>query len=206
MAQVNIRLSTGHSHVWQFGKRWQESPEGKDIIARFWRNVQKTPDGCWIWSGNVASHGYGRLGVPGRTQIRAHRLSWLIHRGDIPEHLTVCHSCDVPACVNPAHLRLDSQKGNLRESVRKGRKRTWGLQRLDAEQVLAIRAAVAGGALHREVAATFGVSRNHISTIINRKVWAHLDNVSECGTTPVHEAGERGEQTPLLNDARRLVG
>lgn len=84
--------------------------------------------GCWLWEGSVSTTGYGVIGRGGRggTNIFAHRLSWELHRGPIPEgvgpHGTcVLHKCDTPMCVNPAHLFLGSQADNMADLVAKGR-------------------------------------------------------------------------------------
>jgi hypothetical protein len=144
-------------------------------MRRFWSHVNRRTDSeCWLWTGYIATHGYGMFSI-GPCQIRAHRFSWLTSRGDIGKGLTVCHNCDTPACVNPGHLRLDTHAGNIHESVRKGRKQAWGLQKLNAEQVQDIRFRVACGQLQKDVAAVFSISRNHVSTIVHRRSWAHLD-------------------------------
>src|SRR5688572_1063939 len=122
MPQVNIILSIGRSHGWDFGKRWRESARGKDIIAKYWRNVHRGTDSeCWPWTGYVATHGYGQFQASG-IRVRAHRLSWLIHHETVPDGAVICHNCDLTSCVNPYHLRADTQASNMHESVRKGRK------------------------------------------------------------------------------------
>jgi hypothetical protein len=92
---------------------------------RFWRFVQKT-EGCWIWIGtSKTKKGYGMLQKIGGSKghgITAHRLSYQIHKGEIPEGMVVMHSCDNPSCVNPAHLSAGTQSQNIREAIAKGRK------------------------------------------------------------------------------------
>jgi hypothetical protein len=92
---------------------------------RFWRFVEKS-DGCWIWTGkSVNQKGYGQLGgIGGRGggAILAHRLSYQIHKGEIPEGMVVMHSCDNPSCVNPDHLSVGTQSQNILEAIAKGRK------------------------------------------------------------------------------------
>lgn len=91
--------------------------------------------GCWNWTGAPTSHGYGVIAgeingkrhVPKGQQILAHRASWLIHRGEIPDseeaHGTVVmHKCDNRLCVNPDHLVLGTQADNVRDMIAKGRK------------------------------------------------------------------------------------
>lgn len=88
-------------------------------VKRFWSNVTVT-DGCWMWSGTTRNGGYGRLSLY-RLPIAAHRLSWEIHNGSIPDGLCVLHSCDVPGCVNPDHLFLGTIEDNNLDRHSKGR-------------------------------------------------------------------------------------
>ena len=92
------------------------------LEQRFWPKVQKS-DGCWLWTGSKDARGYGRLKNPrtGATPLKAHRVSWEVHFGPIPDELWVLHSCDNPPCVNPAHLFLGTQADNMRDMVQKGR-------------------------------------------------------------------------------------
>jgi len=89
------------------------------ILDRFWINVRKT-DGCWLWTGAHKPSGYGDIWYRNRPQI-AHRVSWQIYHGAIPKELHVLHSCDIPSCVNPAHLFLGTAKDNAADCIRKGR-------------------------------------------------------------------------------------
>ncbi len=84
----------------------------------FWAKVDKS-DGCWLWKGATNEKGYG-IGWDGRRTQKAHRLSYFLTYGYMPE-LCVLHSCDVPACVNPAHLFLGTRADNNRDMHAKGR-------------------------------------------------------------------------------------
>lgn len=94
----------------------------EEIEIRFWEKVDcRGPDECWPWLGCVDRDGYGRLRLNGRP-IGAHRISYALARGGaMPKGLSVLHSCDTPACVNPAHLRAGTQKENMAERDAKGR-------------------------------------------------------------------------------------
>lgn len=92
------------------------------IHLRFWRRVSQSSCGCWIWEGSKDGGGYGMIStVRGHAPAKAHRISWEMRNGPIPEWMVVCHKCDTPACVNPEHLFLGTQKDNVRDCVAKGR-------------------------------------------------------------------------------------
>jgi len=145
---------------------------------------------CLEFTGRIRWGGYGYFGANGRYQY-AHRHAWELLFGPIPKGLLVCHECDNRACVNPGHLYLDTQKGNLADMYARGRGPTgersgpaqWrflytgeanGRAKLTEAQVKEIRAACAAGERQCDVAARYGVGQTAISDIVRRRKWRHV--------------------------------
>lgn len=103
----------------KYGDPLGEAPVPEPWQDRFWRKVVKG-DGCWLWTGHRGSGGYGRFWLNGK-QVLAHRTSWEITNGPIPDGLYACHRCDNPPCVKPAHLFLGTALDNAEDRDRKGR-------------------------------------------------------------------------------------
>lgn len=149
---------------------------------RFWAKVpQKRGDGCWIWTGTLGSDGYGRFGGSAGGDVYAHRFSYLIHKGPIAKGLSVMHSCDRPACCNPAHLSLGTQKDNMADAAAK--KRTTHGERnrsakLTEAQVREIPATYSrpsfGKSNAYELAENYGVSHTAILAVVSRHTWRHV--------------------------------
>ena len=150
------------------------------LKIRFLRHVTPASNGCWLWKGNQAS-GYGRIyaGPDHRYHtLLAHRVAYQEFIGDVPHNVDVLHTCDVPLCVNPAHLFLGTHKENMADMIAKGRQRlnpAKGVDRHDAKltenDVREIRLSTDTQAA---TAAKYGVTRTAISAIRRGKTWKHL--------------------------------
>lgn len=94
------------------------------VADRFWGNVDRgEPDECWLWRGTRSGRrafAYGCLWINAKPRY-AHRLSYELTRGAIPDGLNVLHRCDIPLCVNPAHLFIGTQRDNVHDAIKKGR-------------------------------------------------------------------------------------
>lgn len=97
-------------------------PSTQTPEERFWHHVSKS-DGCWEWTAHRLRRGYGQISITHRDKTSAHRFSWELHFGKIPEGLFVCHKCDNPPCVRPDHLFLGTHQDNVRDRDLKGRAR-----------------------------------------------------------------------------------
>jgi hypothetical protein len=156
---------------------------------KFWAQVGKSaPSGCWLWTGTKNGTGYGWVytgykmnGAKVRSFMKlAHRIAYMLTHGEIPEGKHICHHCDNPPCVNPAHLYAGTQKENTTDAWRRGRRtmnkidnagEKHGMARLDEKTVLEIRAS---SGPQRAIASHFGISQGAVYLIKARKRWAHI--------------------------------
>ncbi len=152
------------------------------IAARFLTKVEKS-DKCWMWRGYVDQLGYGRCGPNLYGSSKAHRSSYLLFKGQIPDGLCVMHTCDVRNCVNPSHLVVGTQEENIADRVRKGRCQKNGGKRgeenhyakLTEKEVKEIRHKHETGATQRSLAIEYSVSPMAVSRLIRRESWAHVE-------------------------------
>jgi HNH endonuclease len=154
---------------------------------KFLAKVSPREDGCWMWTGLVRPDGYGATRFEGREQ-GAHRVAWKMFRGKIGPGSSVCHRCDVRACVNPEHLFLGTPAENAKDMRAKGRDRRGeehGSAKLTLEQVHRIKKMLAEDKMYAsEIAREFGVSETAIRAIKKGKTWKEGTNL------------HRGDQQP----------
>jgi hypothetical protein len=145
-------------------------------IERFWSKVDTAgPAACWLWTGTIW-RGYGCFALHSRC-IMPHRFSFLIHHGALTRGLCVCHRCDTPLCVNPAHVFLGTAAENRADAVAKGRQARGeriNTARLHAEDIPLIRRRYAEGETLHALGAAFGVNFRTIWRIVHRATWTFL--------------------------------
>lgn len=148
-----------------------------DVYTRFITKVAFAGSDCWYWYGASHKLGYGLMSALGES--KAHRVSWKLHYGEIPEGLMVLHKCDVRNCVNPDHLFLGTHKDNMQDMSSKGRGHINHLPgelssrgKLTNLQAQEIREQFAhGDVLQKELARKYSVSPMAISRIIRKETY-----------------------------------
>lgn len=150
----------------------------KPFNVCFWKRVNKS-ETCWNWIGVKDKDGYGTLSIRGKGLKRAHRLSWEIHNGPIPDGMSVLHKCDNPSCVNPEHLFLGTQLDNMRDKTAKGRGiylkgEDAGRTKLTEKQVRQIRRMIEEGKTQRAIAKEFSITHGAVHLIAKRINWSHV--------------------------------
>lgn len=154
----------------------------REPIERFLDFCMPEPNtGCWIWCGarGRADYGWFWIGRNEHKYMAAHRASYTMFKGNIPESLQVCHTCDNHFCVNPDHLFTGTSLDNMRDKMAKGRHKAWkskdcNLTKLTESEVLEIRRLSATGLNNHQIAKLFNTCRPNVSIIVNRKSWKKL--------------------------------
>lgn len=153
----------------------------KTLKERFSSKYVVSEHGCWEWI-TKQSNGYGRIRSAGKgsPQILAHRASWLIFKGEIPQNQVVMHKCDNPSCVNPEHLDVGSQEKNMQDMLAKGRSgkrgrhnnhafgERQGSAKITSEQAKEI---FLSRGLYHEIGARFGTTKHTVFRIKKRTQW-----------------------------------
>lgn len=161
------------------------------IEERFWAKINKNgpvpphlPElgPCWMWTGSVFEKrgGYGQFAVKHGVVVRAHRFSWELHFGPIPEGVWILHRCDVRRCCRPDHLFSGNGQSNSDDMKSKGRERKAigvenGKSFLDEDTIRLIRHEHEHGLGYKRLSFRFGISPSHAREIVKRHIWNHVN-------------------------------
>lgn len=163
------------THYNRLMSRRRPSPtRGMTDNERFDHYTSQSPLGCVIWTGATFGAGrYGAFGVNGKT-VGAHRYAYERTNGPIPPGAYVCHSCDEPRCVNPAHLFIGApaeNAGDMKIKGRAARGEKQHLSKLTEDDVRFIRSTHLSGV---DVAKMLGVSPTAVCSVRKRRTWRHV--------------------------------
>lgn len=177
---------------------------------RFWSKVDKT-DTCWVWLASTTD-GYGNFWF-GPKRYKAHRFSYELEYGSVPDGLLVCHQCDNPPCVRPDHLFLGTNKDNAQDRASKGRGRdskgeNSGCNLLTEQQVREILNLYGTGDISQtELYQQFGVRQTAISAIVRGINWSHINSeVLPKFTVKGERHGSAKLASEQVVEIRRLYG
>lgn len=155
-------------------ERWEKQSEQeriKEAKESFEKFVEKN-SGCWKWKGSSSGKkfNYGKITFHGKS-YSAHRLSYEIYIGKIPDGMLVMHKCDNPECTNPDHLILGTHVDNKRDQIKKGRA---SMEKLNEEKVYEIKRKLENNVLHGSISEEYGISRTTIWSIQTGRTWKNI--------------------------------
>ena len=147
----------------------------KERFDEKWKICLST--GCWLWIAGKYPAGYGRVWDGKKTRL-AHRVSYELHVGPIPDGMKVLHKCDTPSCVRPDCFFLGTDLDNVVDMYQKGRQANRkgskaGGAKLTETNISTIKVKRSLGSKLKDIGLEFGVSESVISNICNNKAWSH---------------------------------
>lgn len=162
------------------------------LASNYWKNVVKGvgEDDCWSWSGH--SHkGYGRVCIDYKYK-QAHRVSWELHFGPIPEGMLVCHKCDNPPCTNPKHLFIGSHLDNNDDKISKGRSAPQHGEnnpsaKANAALIIKIFEMKKSGMRNCDISREVGLGQVVVCQILKRDRWKHVEIPDHLLPTRTHQ-------------------
>jgi len=140
---------------------------------RLLANIHEDDSGCWLWTGQINNMGYG-MACYGRRRMAAHRAIYMLFGNELAAGMDLCHRCDNPPCVNPAHMFVGTRADNMQDARRKGRLRTGEASpsaKLTEATVREIRRRHAAGIVQRRIADDLGVTFQTVNSVALRRTW-----------------------------------
>ena len=135
-------------------------------LERFLAKVKAVESGCHEWQSTLHRDGYGKFSLNNK-QTAAHRVSYLLQKGEIPKGLWVLHTCDNRKCVNPAHLYLGTAKQNTRDMMERC---AWhGNMKYPFESVQLAKKLYQEGWSQQKIADHLGIHQTQVSKYIRGK-------------------------------------
>lgn len=151
-----------------------------DWEKRFWEKVKiLSKNACWEWQAGKFHYGHGQFSLK-RKNFKAHRISYILTKGSIPNGKCVLHKCDNPPCCNPSHLYVGTQKDNAQDRKKRGRQNSQKGSKhsqciFDEKIVLKIRKSFSGKrGEYGSIAKKYGVDRKTIFNLITKRSWNHI--------------------------------
>lgn len=171
------RICCNPNHVEFFKRSAHET--GLTFLEKLFGSHFVTHRGCWIWMGSVRNRdGYGSIPLIDRQHF-VHRVMWEVSNALEAENLTICHDCDDPRCVNPAHLYAGTDQTNADDRARRNRQAKGsgnGRSKLSESDIPTIRMLSAErGLSNREISDRYGIDPAAIRSIVIGKTWAHVE-------------------------------
>ena len=162
-------------------RRCRADRDARAVVARWpervWSRVDSSagPDACWPWTGSTHTNGYGQTTRPFGASISAHRAVWELTKGPIPDGMYVCHRCDNPPCVNPAHLFLGTAHDNNADMHAKGRWSRWRRGCLSPDQVRELRRLYASGIGSTTLGRMFNMDASSALDAAKGRTFKHIE-------------------------------
>lgn len=173
------------------------------LVERLKKREIPQPNGCIEAKGVPSKKGYITLCIGSHltkdwVRVRAHILAWeTANNRLVPAGYVVRHKCDNPKCVNPAHLEIGTQKDNIHDAIRRGRRNAFGRQKLSPEKVLEIRRRAAAGESAETIAPDFDLKPHSVRGVIRGDSWGHVGGPTSERPRPLYPHGARAEADPL---------
>lgn len=129
-------------------------------------HVKISENGCWEWQGHKMNNGYGYISI-NQNKLLAHRISYKIFKGDVPDDKVLRHKCNNPICIYPEHLLIGDQRDNVHDAIRCGNIK----RKLNWSQVCDMRIRHEKGEAIKDLRREFSIDYKTCQDIIKMKKW-----------------------------------